>query len=83
MRRTPLSAEGVIVEVGLAPAAISATSGPAWTWSPAEAVGTDGSAMLYRGTVQPEAIGHWTVSARASTDGGVDLGQCSPRRHRS
>ncbi len=63
-------AEGVIVEVGLAPATSSATSGPAWTWSPAEAVDTDGSATLYRGTVQPESIGDWTVSARASTDGG-------------
>ncbi len=63
-------AQGVIVEVGIAPASISATSGDAWRWTPAEAVGRSGSGAVFRGRVQPEEAGRWSATARASTDGG-------------
>ena len=63
-------ADSVLVEVGIAPEAISAIGGDAWTWSPAEAVElTDGGA-IFRGSVQPEETGGFSAGARASTDGG-------------
>ena len=63
-------AEGVLVEVGIAPAQISAIGGEAWTWSPATAIETSGAGAQFRGFVQPEEAGLFSAGARASTDGG-------------
>ena len=63
-------ADGVIVEVGIAPATISATSGGAWRWTRAQAIETTSSSAAFRGLVQPEQTGSWSTTARASTDGG-------------
>ena len=63
-------AEGVLVEVGIAPAQISAIGGEAWTWSPATAIESSAGGALFRGFVQPEEAGLFSAGARASTDGG-------------
>jgi glycosidase len=63
-------ADGVLVEVGIAPEEISAIAGDAWTWSPAEATGLTDRGAIFRGLVQPEEVGGFSAGARASTDGG-------------
>ncbi len=63
-------ADGVLVEVGIAPAEISAILCGAATSSPAEVVEIQESAAVFRGSVQPEAVGSYTASACTSTDGG-------------
>ena len=63
-------ADGVLVEVGIAPATISSTSGDAWRWTPVSPRFASGNGAVFRGLVQPEQAGAWSVSARASSDGG-------------
>lgn len=62
-------AEGVLVEVGIAPAGIGSVW-TEWEWSSAEAVSTADASAVFRGAVQPEQAGEWSVWARASADGG-------------
>jgi hypothetical protein len=60
------AADGLVVEVGLAPDA-----GAILDWSPATFVGSEGAEARFRGSVQPETLGDLAVAARVSTDGGA------------
>ncbi len=63
-------ADGVLVEVGIAPAEISAILCQTASSTPAEVVEVSASGAVFRGFVQPEAIGSFTASACVSTDSG-------------
>jgi glycosidase len=58
-------AAGIAVEVGLGP--VGSDPDAAWAWSPAHPDGADG----WLGHVRPEELGTFSLSVRASSDGGL------------
>ncbi len=63
-------ADGVLVDVRIQPAELSAILCEGGTPSRAEVIEVSESGALFRGPVQPESVGSYTASACVSTDGG-------------
>ncbi len=63
-------AEGVLVDVHIRPAELSAVLCEGGTPSRAQVVEVAESGAIFRGLVQPEGVGSYTASACVSTDGG-------------
>ncbi len=64
-------AAGVLVELGLVSVDAEGIVERELPWSPATSVETSAEGATFRGAVQPEWAGAWSVVARASADGGA------------